>query len=86
MDCERPKGKTVTIVGATGRVDAHIHACDIDLTSAVAARLVVTKRGDNVAGIGKPLKPAGDGGAPGLRHLLLRSPNLGFALQNGAKA
>jgi hypothetical protein len=65
MDCERPKGKTVTIVGATGRVDAHIHACDIDLTSAVAARLVVTKRGDNVAGIGKPLKPAGDGGAPG---------------------
>jgi hypothetical protein len=23
MDCERPKGKTVTIVGATGRMDAH---------------------------------------------------------------
>jgi hypothetical protein len=86
MDCEHPKGKTVMIAGVVGRMDAHIHACGIDPTSAVAARLALTKRGDDVAGIGKPLKPAGDGGAPGLRHLLLRSPNLGFALQNGAKA
>jgi hypothetical protein len=32
---------------------------------AVAARLVLTKRGDDVAGAGKALKPAGDGGALG---------------------
>jgi hypothetical protein len=56
MDCERPKGKTVTIVGATGRMDAHYPWLR---TSAVAARLVLTKRRDNVAGIGKPLEPAG---------------------------
>jgi hypothetical protein len=37
MDRERPKGKTVTVAGAAGRTDGHIHACDIDLTDAVAA-------------------------------------------------
>jgi hypothetical protein len=64
MDCERSMGKTVTVAGATGRMDAHIHACDIDPTSAIAARLALAKRG-NVAGIGKLLKPVAGGCAPG---------------------
>jgi hypothetical protein len=35
------------------------------IVGAGAARLVLRKRGHDVAGIGKPLKPAGDGGALG---------------------